>query len=96
MNTFSDFVPTTLRPEPGRKVLTAKDLRKQLLEISALIKDTKLVKAHVAKLPYSPTQLWTIEVLDNRVVGLMEQAGYVATALASAPQEVIIEHPDEA
>lgn len=95
MNTFSDFVPTTLRPEPGKRVLSAKDLRKQLMDISATIKDTKACRDRASKWDASPTKLWTIQCYDNRIADLMEQASVTAKLLAQAPVEIVNEHPDE-
>lgn len=94
MNTFSDYVPTTLRPEPGKRTLTTKDLRKRLMDISALIKDTKECRARAEKWDASPTKLWTISAYDNRIADLMEQATAAAKALANAPIEVEVENPD--
>lgn len=88
MNTFSDFTPTTLRPESGARMLNATELRKRLMEISAAIKDTKLCRARALQWPSSPTRLWTIQAYDNRVADLMEQATMTAKFLAGLPVEI--------
>jgi hypothetical protein len=94
MNTFSTFTPTTLKPEPGKRVMSAKDLRKQLLDISAVIADTKVCRDRAMRWDASPTKLWTIQCYDNRVADLMDQATVTARLLASAPVEIAVEHPD--
>jgi hypothetical protein len=74
--------------------MTADDLRKRLMGISRDVKDTKALRADmlehwaeskpVGNILLNPTELWMISTLDNRVVGLMQDASAVATALSDA------------
>lgn len=74
-----------MKPDPEKRTLTAMDLRKRLLEISVNIREVKAAHALVVQWPESGVKLWTIQIYDNRLVELMEQATACATTLAQMP-----------
>lgn len=87
----------TLRPEPNARVVPAKEHRKRLLEIGALIKEAQHTKKRLIDLlDAGPTKQWLISALDNRLVELTEHATTTATALARAPlEEIAVDESEE-
>ena len=89
---MNNFPHRTGEPEAHR--MSVSDLQKRLMGISKDVKDTKALRADmlehwatvkpVGNILLNPTELWMISVLDNRVVGLMQDATAVAQAFSDA------------
>lgn len=86
MNLLPSFEPR----EPEARRLTPPELRDRLMTYSRLIKETKSIKAILSKvLPDCETKSWMISALDNRVVGLMNDATFTAKALAGIQEPLV-------